>query len=290
MRFQAFLFIALFPIVLIAQINFSGKVIDAETGLRLAGAQIKELNTENSCVSDAEGNFQILSITEKPVFLVSYGDYDNHLIPIPYDVKLTVGMGNGGVAQYGIVPKLTVGVGLTVDLKNKVFGGLAEFTFPYAFQKRLNMMGSAKWRFLPQDQYVAIDLRRYGIIKMEKSLLGLRAGYKYIRNKADEFQTRQFSIAPELGFDYFSVALGYARRENFNAEELQKANGLSLAFGAAVFGFRVEGQSVYWFQDWQYAISVRKRIFRTKFHLSLGHEAYFGFEAIDCSIVYSKSF
>ena len=290
MRFNFFLLFTLVPVFLFSQVNFSGKVIDEETGARLVGAQIKELNMENSCVSDDEGNFEIQSITENPVFLVSHNEYDNHLIPVSIDLKLTVGMGNGGIAQYGVVPKLTVGLGLSVDLLNKVFGGAAEFTIPYAFQKRLNIMGSAKWRFLPQDEYVSIDLRRYGIVKMDKALLGLRAGYKSIQKKEGGFQTRQLSIAPELGFDYFCLALGYARRENFEAVGTQQANGLNLEFGAAVLGFRIQAQTIYWFDDWQYAVHVRKRIFRTKFHLSLGHEAYYGFEAVDCSIVYSQFF
>jgi hypothetical protein len=91
---------------------------------------------------------------------------------------------------------------------------------------------------------------------------GAAAGYKRIKHNHKKI-TEQFFIGPRVDHDrVFSITLGFARQQQqIHEESTQTSNGVMLALYK---DFRdkviVNASATYWFDQWQYAVRLRKRI------------------------------
>src|SRR5699024_6325911 len=85
MKYFLFLFLFYFCLHPTCAQEFTGRVIEAESKIPLAGATIIEQGTGNGVVSDEDGNFSI-SLQKIPAILqISFLGYRNEMIRISFE-------------------------------------------------------------------------------------------------------------------------------------------------------------------------------------------------------------
>ncbi len=126
------------------------------------------------------------------------------------------------------------------------------------------------------NRYLDIQINRmHGIrIFSYNNELWTSAGYKRIKSHHTKI-TEQFFLGPRLDRNrMFNITIAYARQQQQNAEgSTQKSNGLMLSLYKDFHDQLIINTSVtYWFDEWQYAVRLRKQIRNHGIFVGLGWE------------------
>ena len=278
----------------VGQPTLTGKVFD-ENGSGLAGATILEVGTSNGAVSDLEGNFSLQLLDTGTVKLTFIGYFDQSL-PIRTDSTIEVRMILDSLTQLIVCPitcvifqPLVTKTGINYgSLNNSI--GIESQNFIYSIWRiNLKLASDVKWRFIGEDPYFNIRIRRFDIYSRNNFSIGFRGEYKTFEDS--DSRIKFYSVSPDFVINGYVFSTGYAKRANSPSESGKSDNGLNLEFQKYLFNhitFRVGG--IYWWDDWQYNINLTAQIPKTRLLIGAGWEQIGDWQELDFSILYKLNF
>ena len=201
----------------LAQIEIKGLVFDGINMLPLAGANIYEENTTNGTISDYSGKFKIVvsdSATIRISFIgfldvtINAAEYQGDTILLEEDTNVII--------DYFYAN--TYFVGYFGDWNKYPYGISIYHMRPYLFHQLVKLSGQLNYKTDFKSNYdLKFILKKTDLINLNRYQLSALASFQ--KRKYKEFDVNDYEVVMNNYIMHkFSVALGYAMKEDFSVD------------------------------------------------------------------------
>lgn len=276
----------------VSQPRLAGRIID-ENGEAFAGVRILEEGTSNVTVSDLKGYF-ILHLQDTGSVVVSFIEYFDQVILVQSDSTIEVTMLPDSLTEFLPYTPLYANfyvtkTGINYGALNNNPGIESQNVIYSLWRVNLKLMSDVKWRFIGDETYFNLRVRRFHIYNKNSFSVGLRSEYKSVVDSNNNIKF--YSISSDFSFMEYIISTGYAKRINTLTESTNSDRGINLEFQKYLLNllaFRVGG--IYWWDDWQFNINLTSQIPRTRLSIGVGWEQIENWNQLDLSILYKWNF
>jgi hypothetical protein len=180
-------------------------------------------------------------------------------------------------------------IGLSYGVSHQLVGIRAAAYSPVWLGMPLILAPEVTWRIPHQgSSYFNLELTRRELARVGKMFLEPRAGYKRI--VSSHRSTDQFYAGLGLSTWVGAVALGYARQYQPAGESNPpNANGIIVNVQGELWGqLKIKTSAICWFNQFQYAVEMREKLFQSDFCISVGYENMAAWSELTVGLQYGR--
>ncbi len=175
------------------------------------GTTIIEEGNNNGTVSDLNGEFSLKFLNNQGTAIISFIGYFNQNIPVKSDTIIEVKMVEDSIT--GLIsccfcvtfdPHVSK-TGINYGASSNTVG-IESQNFIYSIWRlNLKLMADLIWRFIGNEPYLNIRLRRFDIFNKSSFSIGIWADYKSI----DEQENKQkfYTVSPDFTFQGYTLSI-----------------------------------------------------------------------------------
>jgi hypothetical protein len=293
----------LIVLILIIPVTFSAfgqRTIEGQIRLKadnsvLPGVNVIEKGTDNKVNSNADGKFRIICKSTNPTLEFSFIGLRTTAVTADKNY-LTVYLEEDeeqlkGKTRFGIYPEYT-SIGFNSGLNYTPIGVNIRNALPILFGVKMLTTTDITYRTdLVENELIDITIQKDRLIDFRYNARYINLILSYNRRNISKdngnWDTEEFTIVPELQFDWFLFLAGYGRQSFNDIETLKSNEGLVLGLGKYfIWNATIIGTAKKWNDYWQTEFQFIKGFEKNDFEFGIRFETLDKYRELDLLILY----